>query len=179
MFCSACKDAPDIAQCTVPGQKQSLRAFLHKHLKGPRHKEAVAQLVHGTSAAELRLRHAPSVQAFRDALARTRAPNPSHVAGAILDGKRIKRRKWLKMLLANGEGKRKLERQFLSDASFITLHPDTKGKRLTIFYAAASRKLETRYGVLGQVNAVKVGKGALGLQKGIKIALRTPAALLR
>lgn len=83
-----------------------------------------------------------------------------------------KRKKLRNMLYCLGEGKRILEREFLYDATFITLHPDAKGKRLSMYYVAANKRLDVRMGMLGQVDYLELGKGAVAIEAGIKQIIR-------
>ena len=99
---------------------------------------------------------------------------PSNVAGTGLKVRRQGFEKARRLRATLGEAKRRMERKFLASAEFIVYQPDTKGKRLSLYYAAADSNMQVRFGLLGQCNICKphLGKDATGLEKGIKQVMR-------
>ena len=66
------------------------------------------------------------------------------------------------------EANRRLTRQFLRSAKFMTLYPDGRVDRLAVAFVASNDDLVTRKGFLGQALHLTHGKGTTGATGSIR-----------
>ena len=110
-----------------------------QHQRTFRHRVAVTRLT--GQCAPTSSREVPLESAFVEAIDAVK--RGGRHAKCAVDHKKT----FAKLIWCVREGKRRLDRRFMSTASSIALHQDAAGKRLLMNFRAAN--LETQWGLLG------------------------------
>ena len=115
------------------------------------------------------LREVPPESSFAEAIdaVKSRVGRP-HAKGAVDHTKTF-----AKLIWCVREGKRRLDRRFMSTASSIALHQDAAGKRLLMNFRAANCKLESQSGLLGHCHHLVFGSGTEAVIAGTKQIIRS------